>query len=128
MIKTSKYFKLVGLYCITLHNTVQSLISQEVLKVQALVDWDTAGANPELSNKLVLGSKCNEIIETISNFRFLSYRNIYFWIFGKKTARRGFRQALPQCLVSVVRSKYPDQQDRYTGFIQTQGNAKKRRA
>ena len=53
------------------------------------------------------------------NFRFAAYRSFFFWLYKKKGKKGGeFRFALPSCLVSLVRQKYPEAgQDFYTGFI-----------
>ena len=53
------------------------------------------------------------------NFRFAAYRSLFFWLYKKKGKKAGeFRSALPSCLVSLVRQKYPeDDQNSYTGFI-----------
>ena len=53
------------------------------------------------------------------NFRFAAYRSLFFWLYKKKGKKGGeFRFALPSCLVSLVRQKYPeDDQNSYTGFI-----------
>ena len=53
------------------------------------------------------------------NFRFAAYRSLFFWLYKKKGKKGGeFRFALPSCLVSFIRQKYPEvDQDSYTGFI-----------
>lgn len=98
---------------------VESLIKPEVLKVQQLVIWDLSGASSDMTNKLVLANiwLANFIILFSRNFRFGCYRNLYFWIYGKRTAKKGFRQELPSCLVSLVRERFPDPDHCYTGFL-----------
>ena len=58
---------------------------------------------------------------SIRNLRFGCYRNLYFWIYGKRTAKKGFRQPLPACLVGLVKSRYPDPDNAYSGFIPSSG-------
>ena len=50
-----------------------------------------------------------------SNLRFAAYRSMFFWMFGKKRPKKKFRSALPNCLVSLIRQKFPS--ETYTGFI-----------
>jgi hypothetical protein len=49
------------------------------------------------------------------NFRFIAYRNIFFFVYGRTRAKMK-RFPLPSCLVMKVRSIYPDPNNTYTGF------------
>jgi len=47
------------------------------------------------------------------SYRFSAYRSMFFWLDKKKGSKKP-RKALPACLVTYIRSLYPD--DVYTGF------------
>ena len=58
--------------------------------------------------------------QIFSNLRFAAYRSLFFWMYQKRKGNRGFREALPSCIVKLVKKNFPkdpkDPKD-YTGFI-----------
>jgi hypothetical protein len=49
------------------------------------------------------------------SFRFAAYKNIFILSYGRTRAKEA-RHPLPSCLMSLVRSKYPDPNNQYVGF------------
>jgi len=90
---------MIGLECICNHPLVTSILDRQILTIQLLTLWDATRSSADVGNK---------------NLRFAAYRSLYFWIYGKRSPSTPFRRALPACLVSLIRQKYPD--EHYTGF------------
>ena len=111
----------LDLGCLCDHPLVTSILNKEILRIQLLTLWDTTRASSDINNKYK--SRVNRKLFnnwTIHrNLRFSSYRSLYFWIYGKKNhPTKKFRLALPSCLVSLVRDKYPEEEGGvYTGFV-----------
>jgi len=61
---------------------------------------------------------CNLMPES---YRFAAYKNLFILTYGRTRAKEE-RRPLPSCLVFLVRSKFPDPNNKYRGF-----QAKKRR-
>ena len=50
-------------------------------------------------------------------FRYAAYRMLYFHIHGKSMkGKKRERVKLPNCLVCLVREKYPDKDGKYTNW------------
>jgi hypothetical protein len=49
------------------------------------------------------------------NFRFAAYKNLFILTYGRTRAKEE-RRPLPSCLTMMVRSKFPDPNNQYTGF------------
>eukprot|EP00092_Neocalanus_flemingeri_P036929 GFUD01040202.1.p1 GENE.GFUD01040202.1~~GFUD01040202.1.p1 ORF type:complete len:211 (+),score=23.73 GFUD01040202.1:41-634(+) len=88
--------------CIVQHPLVNDLLKKEVLEINLRTERSVKGEQDtrDFQNK---------------NYRFSAYRSLFFWL-NKKKRTQTFRKALPECLVSHVRSLYPDVS--YTGFLQ----------
>jgi hypothetical protein len=84
----------------SLTEQVSKLIDPDVLQIQLAHRY----ANAEDHNQLLP-----------ENFRFVSYRNLFFLTYGRTKAKMS-RLPLPSCLVLKVRSTFPDPNDTYTGF------------
>ena len=104
--------------CICDHPLVSSILNKEILRIQLLTLWDTTRCSADITNKYfphLITLILSQIV--LRNLRFSSYRSIYFWIYGKKNPTKKFRLALPSCLVTLVREKYPEDTGVYTGFV-----------
>jgi len=100
--RSTKFSQASGV-CVCENNLVGGILKKELLEINQRTVWSMADqpVATELTNK---------------NYRFSAFRSLYFWK-NKKKKTNSFRLALPACLVCYVRSKYPDPNSCYTGFV-----------
>ncbi len=86
--------------CVSLTPQVDKLLDPDVVEIQL------AHRYSDLQDQ-------NQLLP--QNYRFVSYRNLFFFIYGRTKVRMS-RLPLPSCLVMKVRAAYPDPKNIYTGF------------
>ena len=89
--------------CICSHEDFLKLLDPFVLQVNLKIIWSCGVYETETKEA------------SNNNLRYSAYRSLHAWLDNNK--KIGGRKALPSCIVSYVKLKYPDPDGQYTGFV-----------